>query len=536
MAIGPRGKSFGMGGHDALAMRLPRAHPWSFACIALAALTAGVYVGVHPATPDLAAQAFRADLVADHGLVLWDGQWYGGHSTPGYSVVAPAVAAALGLWITGALTIVVSAVLFERLVGDRFGTGGRVGALWFAVGVGSSLFSGRLTFALGVAVGLAALVAAQSERPALGGGLSALTMLTSPLAGAFLALVSTARAIATRGRGDMVVATCALLSGLALSMAFPERGVQPFGVPAIQWILLVTAVGFVAVPRQHRALRVGIVLYAAAAVAAYVIDTPVGNNVARLGALFGGPIAACVLWPRPLVLGLLALPLLGWQWARPVIDVQAAANDPSTQRSYYTPLVDALRRQPATPVGRLEIPITHNHWEATYVAPTVALARGWERQLDRQVNAVFYRGGLTAASYRAWLDQLGVRWVALPDTRLEGASYPESRLIRAGLPYLRPVWRNRHWQLFAVRHPAPLVRGPAHVTAMNIDSFTLHADRPGRLQVSVHWQPYWALTRGRGCVYPAGEWTGMRARAAGSIRVATAFAIQRIGASSPRCR
>jgi len=536
LAIGPRGKSFGMGGHDALAMRLPRAHPWSFACIALAALTAGVYVGVHPATPDLAAQAFRADLVADHGLVLWDGQWYGGHSTPGYSVVAPAVAAALGLWITGALTIVVSAVLFERLVGDRFGTGGRVGALWFAVGVGSSLFSGRLTFALGVAVGLAALVAAQSERPALGGGLSALTMLTSPLAGAFLALVSTARAIATRGRGDMVVATCALLSGLALSMAFPERGVQPFGVPAIQWILLVTAVGFVAVPRQHRALRVGIVLYAAAAVAAYVIDTPVGNNVARLGALFGGPIAACVLWPRPLVLGLLALPLLGWQWARPVIDVQAAANDPSTQRSYYTPLVDALRRQPATPVGRLEIPITHNHWEATYVAPTVALARGWERQLDRQVNAVFYRGGLTAASYRAWLDQLGVRWVALPDTRLEGASYPESRLIRAGLPYLRPVWRNRHWQLFAVRHPAPLVRGPAHVTAMNIDSFTLHADRPGRLQVSVHWQPYWALTRGRGCVYPAGEWTGMRARAAGSIRVATAFAIQRIGASSPRCR
>ena len=536
MAIGPRGKSFGMGGHDALAMRLPRAHPWSFACIALAALTAGVYVGVHPATPDLAAQAFRADLVADHGLVLWDGQWYGGHSTPGYSVVAPAVAAALGLWITGALTIVVSAVLFERLVGDRFGTGGRVGALWFAVGVGSSLFSGRLTFALGVAVGLAALVAAQSERPALGGGLSALTMLTSPLAGAFLALVSTARAIATRGRGDMVVATCALLSGLALSMAFPERGVQPFGVPAIQWILLVTAVGFVAVPRQHRALRVGIVLYAAAAVAAYVIDTPVGNNVARLGALFGGPIAACVLWPRPLVLGLLALPLLGWQWARPVIDVQAAANDPSTQRSYYTPLVDALRRQPATPVGRLEIPITHNHWEATYVAPTVALARGWERQLDRQVNAVFYRGGLTAASYRAWLDQLGVRWVALPDTRLEGASYPESRLIRAGLPYLRPVWRNRHWQLFAVRHPAPLVRGPAHVTAMTIDSFTLHADRPGRLQVSVHWQPYWALTRGRGCVYPAGEWTGMRARAAGSIRVATAFAIQRIGASSPRCR
>jgi hypothetical protein len=517
-------------------MRLPRLHPWSIACIALASLTAGAYVGVHAASPDLAAQAFRADLVADHGLVLWDGQWYGGHSTPGYSVLAPAVAAALGLWITGALTIVASAVLFERLVGDRFGTGGRVGALWFAVGVGSSLFSGRLTFALGVAVGLAALLAAQADRPALGGGLSALTMLTSPLAGAFLVLASAARAIATRGRADMVVAAGALLTGLALTAAFPESGSQPFGEPAIQWILLVALVGFLAVPREHRALRVGIVLYAAAAIAAYMVDTPVGNNIARLGALFGGPIAACVLWPRPLVLGLLALPLLSWQWARPVIDVQAAAHDPSTQRHYYTPLLDALRRQPALPIGRLEIPITHNHWEATYVAPTVALARGWERQLDRHVNGVFYRRGLTAASYRTWLDRLGVRWVALPDTRLEGASYPESNLIQSGLPYLMPVWHNRHWRLFAVRHPAPLVKGPGRLTAMTIDSFTLRADRPGNLRVSVHWQPYWALTRGRGCVHPVGDWTGVRARAAGSIRIATAFAIHRIGARSPRCR
>jgi hypothetical protein len=270
--------------------------------------------------------------------------------------------------------------------------------------------------------------------------------------------------------------------------------------------------------------------------AAYLIDTPVGNNVARLGALFGGPIAACVLWPRPLVLGLLAVPLLSWQWARPVIDVQAAANDPATHRHYYTPLLDALRRQPAMPIGRLEIPITHNHWEATYVAPTVALARGWERQLDRQVNGVFYRPGLTAASYRAWLDRLGVRWVALPDTRLEGASYPERNLILGGLPYLRPVWHNRHWQLFAVRDPASLVQGPGRLTAMTIDSFTLQADRPGHLRVSVHWQPYWALATGRGCVHPAGEWTGVRAHAAGSIRVGTAFAIQRIGARSPRCR
>src|SRR5436309_1327455 len=152
-------------------MRRTRGEPWLVACGALAALSAAIYVAMHPASPDLAAQAFRADLVADHGFVLWDGQWYGGHSTLGYSLLAPAIAAALGLWVTGALTIVASAVLFERLVNGRFGAGSRAGAMWFAIGVASSLFSGRLTFAVGVAIGLAALLAAQEDRPMLGGGL-----------------------------------------------------------------------------------------------------------------------------------------------------------------------------------------------------------------------------------------------------------------------------------------------------------------------------------------------------------------------------
>ena len=57
-----------------------------------------------------------------------------------------------------------------------------------AIGVASSLFSGRLTFAVGVAIGLAAFLAAQEDRPMLGGGLGALTTFASPLAGAFPAL------------------------------------------------------------------------------------------------------------------------------------------------------------------------------------------------------------------------------------------------------------------------------------------------------------------------------------------------------------
>src|SRR2546423_914082 len=122
--------------------RRVRLDPWLAACVALASLTAAAFLVVHPASPDLAAQAFRANLVKDHGLVLWNGQWFAGHSTLGYSLLAPVVIRGLGVWATGAFAILASAVLFERLVQARYGAGGRAGALWFAVGAGSSVFAG----------------------------------------------------------------------------------------------------------------------------------------------------------------------------------------------------------------------------------------------------------------------------------------------------------------------------------------------------------------------------------------------------------
>ena len=53
------------------------------------------------------------------------------------------------------------------------------------------------------------------------------------------------------------------------------------------------------------------------------------------------------------------------------------------------------------------------------MAPSVALARGWERQLDRKANAVFYEGELTAERYHAWLRDTAVSHVALPDAPLD---------------------------------------------------------------------------------------------------------------------
>ena len=77
------------------------------------------------------------------------------------------------------------------------------------------------------------------------------------------------------------------------------------------------------------------------------------------------------------------------------------------------------------PGERVEVPFTHNHWEAAHLASAVPLARGWERQLDEKANALFYDGRpLTPARYQRWLRDAGVRWVALPDAPLDYSAGP----------------------------------------------------------------------------------------------------------------
>ena len=169
------------------------------------------------------------------------------------------------------------------------------------------------------------------------------------------------------------------------------------------------------------------------------------------------------------------------------------------------------------------------------MAPTIPLARGWERQLDRADNPVFYGGHLTASSYERWLHTNAIRYVALPDAALDFSAGQEAALIEAGQPYLRPVMRSAHWRVYAVVHPTPLAQGAATVRAMGSDWVELHARRAGTVLLHVHFTPYWALSGDAGCVAPAGDATRLTLRHAGPVRLAIRFAPGRIGATSPRC-
>ena len=506
----------------------------------VAGLCAVGYLIASPRSGDLAAHLLRAKLFATEGFGIWNLWWYAGHHVPGYSVLFPPVAAAIGPQLAASIPATATAALFEPLARSHFGERAWLGSVWFAAATAASLFTGRLTFAFGLLPAVASALALQRRRPRLACAAAFLTALSSPVAALFSALAGVAYAVA-HGRSPrkaawgLAVAAAALLPVLALSVAFPEGGAEPFALATLWPILVIAVMALLALPRREVAMRAGVVLYVVGCLAAYAVSNPVGSNAARLAPLIAGPLAALLWWPRRKVLLLAAaFPLLYVQWQAPVRDVRTSAGDPSFSAAYYRPLFSFLDRQTG-PRFRVEIPFTQFHWEAYEVAPRYPLARGWERQLDIRYNHLFYDGTLDAGTYQAWLHELAVRFVAVSDADLDNSARQEAALIDRGLPYLRPVFRSSHWRVYAVADPTPMVQGPAAVTAIGPNWLTLTVSRPGSLLLRVHFTPYWALEGLPGCVAPDGQFTKLRVDRAGLARISIGFALDRIGANSPRC-
>jgi hypothetical protein len=522
--------------------------PWRRVAPMLAAgLLAAAYVIVSPPSQDLAAHLFRAQLFDQQGFGLWNDYWYGGHHILGYSVLFPAISALLTPQLAAALAAIATAAVFEPLARRHFGERAWLGATLFGAATAVNLYTGRLPVAFGALPALAAVAALDRRRAALAAGLAFLAALCSPVAALFVALAAAGHAVAAVLRDrraapalpGAAVAAAALAPVLLLAIAFPEGGTEPFELATLLPVLAVSALVVAAAPRTLPALRGGAAVYGLAALVLFVIPSPVGSNIARLGTLLAAPLAALIWWRRRTALLLLAAPALlyiGWQ--APVRDVAAVAGDPSTTAAYYQPLLRFLSAQPGGRARqfRIEIPFTNSHWEADRVAPRVPLARGWERQLDVADNPLFYDGRLNAATYERWLHRNAVRYVALPDARLDDSARAEAALIRGGLPYLRPVMRAAHWRVYAVAHATPIAQGAGTLTAMGPDWVALNVRRPGTVSLHVRFTPYWAVVGGSACVGPgAGGLTRVTARRAGAVRLGIRFALGRVGARTARC-
>jgi hypothetical protein len=435
---------------------------------------------------------------------------------------------------------------------------------------------GQLPTLAGEALGLAAVLMVRSHlnspsrsrlsRTAVAVGAATLSMaagLTSPVVGSFLALtmgawaatgISAKRPLdrAVVVPGAVGVATFAATAVLPLIFAAP--GYFPFLGGDLAIILVISA--FLAGPFTNaaRPVRAVAMIYALVSTALFLVPNQMGDNDSRFAAYIGVPLALYYLvghgpsgtskgwraklqiprlpghWPvpPPVSMGLaslMAVALVAWAWSPIVEAISAEAHGPPSTAAYYRPLLAELSTLSQDHPIRVEVPPTLHHWEAAYVAPTFALARGWERQLDVAYNPIFYLpGALTGRSYRSWLIANGVSYVALPDARLDYAAVAEASLLLSGtVKGLQPVWHDSDWRLWRVRGSAGLTSPPAEVVALGPARATVRFSRPGTVELKVRWSPHWSLTPSEtatACLAQApGRWTWLRSARAGDLQL-----------------
>ena len=467
------------------------------ASLALIAVLSGVR-GV-----DLPAATYRVDLFAQHGFTLWDSQWYGGHWLFDYSVLYAPVASLAGVPATEIVCAAVAAWCFDRLAVARFGQAGRVGAIVFAAGTLVPVAIGQGPYLLGEALALLSLLAATRRRWMAALPLAVICALVAPLAGAFLAMAAAAWLVAywpAQRWSTGALAAAALVPTALVEELFPGQGNFPFSTHNFAGMMIgAAAIGAVAAVVRDRAVAVGAAMYVAAILFAYAVPSALGNNITRLGISVGVALAVCLAWKARrsrLLLVVAFVPIVLGQWVPASAALRGLEGDVGVTRAYYQPLLAFLARSDR-PLGRVEVVPTALHWEAVYVALQFPLARGWERQLDTANNPIFYvQGRLTRASYRAWLLDNGVRFVALSNARLDYSAGVEAYLVRRGVPGLRPVWHDADWRVYAVRGSRGILSGPGRLVSADGDTVTLDANRAGRILLRVHYTPAWRVAPG----------------------------------------
>jgi MFS family permease len=467
---------------------------------AVAAVFAIAYLIAPLTGQDLAAQIARADFARDHPFTPVDLRWFGGSLTFGYSLWTPLVMAWVGVRLTGAVCAVAATVLvtllFERTGAHRPALGGTLAAVAQAI----NLVAGRVTFSLGMVCGLGALLALVSLRdsfPWRGAVLAFLAGAASPVDALYLWLCGGALLLVGRRQSALVLIASSALPVAVISGMFGDGGDEPFSGRDFRDALLAALVVLLVVPIRRIALRVGAGLAVVMAIVAYLVDTPVGNNVTRLTMLFAVPVVAAYVTWRP---WLTALAVVAAGYPQQVSVHYSFTYGPSADEAYYAPLVAEITAGGPL-VGRVEIPETTAHWDDAFVARSVPLARGWIRQVDIGLNdAVFFDAPPSPTAYRTWLRANAVQYVAVPDAALTKAGTNEAITIEQHPGYLRPIWSNEHWQLFEVESPVPIVGAPGRLVAMDEAGITLDAPAAATVAVNARWFRWLSLDGPGGCI------------------------------------
>ena len=321
----------------------------------------------------------------------------------------------------------------------------------------------------------------------------------TPVASVFLGVVTGALALnealpgQRRFRPEMTssiyfVASLAPLA--AFSLLFGSDGIFKFE-PVAFALCIVGAIGLMWCTKNR------VVWFATAAglvgaITFFSIENPMGGNYQRFPMFFAGT-AALLFAPRKRqrLAVVFAVVFSGWAVFPAAQSSLNAYGDPSRHEAYFTPLVNFINWHGDTN-SRVEIPFTLNHWESNYVATEFSLARGWERQADREVNPLFYTE-LSPDEYHEWLLDRAVRWVALPDVPLDNGGELEAELLANEYDWLTVVWEGEHWTVWEVSDATEILSAPAELVHLGYDNILLRSAEVGTATLRIRYMPYWTV-------------------------------------------
>ena len=477
-------------------LALYRRSPGIIAAGAFAVAFGVAYLLAPPMGRDFSAQLAHAELAGSHWPELLDLRWYGGFNPLGYSVVSPPVMALLGVPLTTALAYVAAVVLFAAVLKNAGVVRPVAGAIIGAVSLTGNLVVTRTTFALGLALGLGALLALMSGRLRVSSGLAVLAPLASPVAGLFLGVTGGALFLSGRRRAGVTLAVSAMVPTIAVGVAFGNGGYQTFGAKQALISLLV-CLGVAGLCWRTPVIRWGGLLSGLLVAAAYLLPTPVGTTATRLPELFAAPIIVAVATVR---LGAVIATAVTVALLLPPVSITELRErgDPALSAGFYAPLLHQLAARRVA--GPIEVVPTLRRGEAAFVAPVVPIAKGWSRQADTGRNAIFYDGTLNADTYQKWLDDNAISYVAISNGPYDWSAPDEVTLVRGGLPYLQTVWWDKTWTLYAVTKPRPVISFPGRLIDRGPVSLTVSLPEPGEYVVRLRWSRY--LTASSGCMRP----------------------------------
>jgi len=182
---------------------------------------------------------------------------------------------------------------------------------------------------------------------------------------------------------------------------------------------------------------------------------------------------------------------VSWNLTPIAFQLAKGRGDPASARAYWTPAISFLRTH-LTPSYRVEVVDTTGHWATVYLAEAqIPLARGGFRQDDFPQNKLLY-DEFAPSAYRAWLRDLGVRYVVLTNAPSDYSARAEAALVRSGRSGLRPAFRTSQLTVFELPHPRPILTPePGRVQRLTATRIELMLPRAGQYRLAVRYSPYW---------------------------------------------